>query len=431
MIGVHAVELYANREAPTGESVDVTCLIDEVAIRHGRDDSADQPEAASATFNVAVGPGAPLPTELDIGAWLVVTTMLGATSSTRFVGRVTDIAIGWDDAGINTPEAGLGQIVAVSPLADFARRIVGQEAFPQELDGARMARIFAAAGLELDPATSDPGTVELIPREAGASAALEMAQSSALSAGGLVWHTREGETRYADTEHRRGTDIELDLDACDILVTPSWQRNLSGLVNEVSIGYGFAPEGGQAPEPYTARNTDSRARFGEYAYSVTTELATLADASAAASLLLTQNGFPAWLLQALPIDVASLTTAETQALLSLDVHGLIRVSGLPVTGTTPTAIAAWVEGWNERLAWGIHELELSVSDYCRTAPPIRWDDLPAAQTWNATPGTWDDAACTGAPLADLGRWNDVAATTRWDQVSTELAWDEAAEGVPT
>jgi hypothetical protein len=427
VIGVHEVLIYTDREAPVGEPLDVTCLADEVSIVHGRSDVASQPEASSATVAVTVGPGAPLPPEVDIGAWLIVTTTVDGETFVRFTGRITDLAIGWDDAGTNTPEAGVGQIVAVSVLADYARAVVGAEPMPQELDGARVARAFALAGLVLNPATSDPGTVQINPRDIDARAALEVAQDAATSAGGLVWETREGEIRYADTEHRRGADIDLDLDACDLWVSPTWSRNVGGVVNEITVGYGTDQE------TYAASNPESVERFGRYAYSVTTELAEWTDAAATASLILVQNAAPAWQLNALPVAVSDLDGAATRALLALDVHSLVRVAGMPATGATPTAFAAWVEGWTERLAFGAHDVELTVSDYCRTSPPPRWDDLDPALTWNATDPaiTWDAIACTGGPLPDLGRWDDVAATTRWDMVDPALDWDEATAGVPT
>jgi len=409
---------------------DVSCLVDEVSIVHGRPDASSQPDASAATLEITVGPGAPLPDAVDIGAALTVDTVVDGATFRRFTGRVTDLNLGWDDAGPDTPDSGVGQLVAVSVLADYTRRVVGAEPFPQELDGARVARVFALAGLVLSPITSDPGTVAVIPRDVDARAALEVAHGTADSAGGLVWQTRAGDIRYADTEHRRGIAVTLDLEACDILVTPTWARTLAGLVNEITMGYGVAPEdGGEAPTLHTV-NADSQAKWGRYGYSVTTELAEWGDAFAATALILAQNAGPVWMLNALPVDVAGLSGPETRALMALDVHSLVRVTGLPYAGSAPSAIVAWVEGWSERLAFGVHEMELTVSDYCRTAPPPRWDDVPAGTTWDTVTGTWDGWACTGSPTPDLGRWNDVPASTRWDTVPPEVDWDETGAGVP-
>lgn len=427
MIGTHEVFVYPDRDAPTGTPVDIACLLDSVSIRYGRTDTANQPDPASATLDVTIGPGAPLPAIVDIGAWIIIDTVLAGTRYRRFTGRVTDLAIGWDDAGKGTPDAGVGQIIAVSVLADYTRRVVGDEPFPQELDGSRVARVFALAGLTLNPATSDPGTVEIIPRDIDRRAALEVATDTANSAGGLIWETRTGDIRYADSEHRRNAPLALDLDACDILVTPTWLRNISGLVNQISMGYGVKPEAPaegestEAPRLY-AEAPESVTRFGRYEYSVTTELARLEDAQEAAWLILAQNSYPIWMLQALPVDMAGLSQAETATLLTAELHTLIRVTGIPSTGVTPTSAYAWVEGYTERLAWGIHEIELVVSDYCRTAPPPRWNDVTADVLWDTARGNWNAAACFG-PIPSLGRWDDMPANTRWDDYPAK--WDEA------
>jgi hypothetical protein len=415
----------------SGGAVDLSCWVDDVSIAHGRSETTGQPEGSAATLNLTAGPDDPLPAELDVGAVVTVVTQLPVADpdtgtpveSMRFSGRVTDVAMGWDDAGTATPSAGVVQVVAVSPLADLGRRVVGAEPFPQELDGARVARVTALAGVTLDPAFSDPGTVQILPRDIDAQAALDVAHGTAQSAGGLLWQTRNGEIRYADADHRRGIPVSLELDACDVLVTPTWVRNLDGLVNAVSIGYGVAPEGGEQPR-YTATDPASITDLGRYGYDFTTELAALADAQAMGNLLLTRNNRPAWVMSALPVGMADLSDTDTAHLLKLDMHSLVRITGLPSLGTAPTTVNLWVEGWTERLAWGVHDFELAVSDYCRTAPPPRWDDLSPAWTWDTVDPalTWNATTCLGPPI-DTGRWADVSASLRWDDTPTDTTWD--------
>lgn len=415
MIGTHTVIVGG---------VDISCLVDSGSIAHGRDDTTGQPEASAVTVDITVGPGTPLPDAVDIGARITIDTALGATVSRRFTGTVTDLSLGWEEAGEDTPDTGTGRIVAVGPLADYGRRVVGAVPFPQELDGARVARIFSLAGLVLDPAYSDPGTVQVIPRDVDARSALEVATDTATSAGGMIWETKAGDIRYADAEHRRNIATTLDLDACDILVTPTWTRNTGGLVNDLTLTYGVQPDGeGDETQPvYQAANAASKARYGRYEYSATVELANLADVTAAANLILVQNARPVWLLERLPVDVAGLTQAETTTLLGLEMHSLIRVNALPTTGPTPVNVVMWIEGWTETFGWGVHDIELWVSDYCRTSPPPRWNDVDPALTWDAAVGTWDDAACMGPPV-DYGRWDDTSASTRWNQVPAATTWD--------
>jgi hypothetical protein len=321
-------------------------------------------------------------------------------------------------------------VVAVSTLGELGRRIVGDEPWPQELDGARALRILRLAWPTLPAANVDPGIYQVIPRDVDRQDALGLVHEAAEAGGGLLW-ARADDTmpRYADFEHRRGTLAALELDACDVLASPTWTRDLGGLVNYVSLTYGVAPvdppEGAPTEAPsLTSRNQSSVDRFGEYGYSATLALALQADAQARADLITTRNGTPAWLLSDLPVDIRGLTTAELETLLALDMHDLILLTGLPAAGSAPTSTYVWVEGWTENLAAGDHALTLSVSTYCATAPPVRWDDVPVETTWDTADPTWtwDSVVCIG-PIPNRGRWNDVPATTRWNDVSPAITWD--------
>jgi hypothetical protein len=315
-------------------------------------------------------------------------------------------------------------------MADLGRRVVGDAPWPQELDGARVARVMLAAGVDLDPSFSDPGTVKILARDVDAQPALDVAREVASDAGGILWHTRDGDVRYADADHRRGTQPSLALDACDLLVTPTWRRTTEGLINEVSLGYGPEPEGGEQAR-YVTEAPASVERYGRYAYTAGTQLALAEDAAEAAQLLMVRNVSPVWIMAALPVATDSLDVDTYTALLSLDVHGLVVLTGLPAVGNAPTSAVLWVEGWKETLAYGVHELELTVSGYCRTAPPPRWDDLSPAITWDTADAslTWDDLACLGPP-ASGGRWTDIPASLRWSQIPPTVTWDTWGTGPP-
>jgi hypothetical protein len=126
----------------------------------------------------------------------------------------------------------------------------------------------------------------------------------------------------------------------------------------------------------------------------------------------------------LPVDVKSLADLDYEALLNLDMHSLITLTGLPVIGTAPTTASLWVEGWKETLTWGAHEIELVVSGYCRTVPAPRWNDVDPAWKWDtlAAALTWDAATCIGPPL-NIGRWDDQPASLRWNQIPPSKTWN--------
>jgi len=427
MIGTPTVllsPLTADAGTSWGPAVDITCLVDSVAIRHGRDDTTSQPQASTATLDISLDTDTDAqPSGLDVGAKIEVRVTVSGTSYTRFVGRVTDTSVGWDDYGPDTPNRPVLQVLAASELAELGRRVVGDVPWPQELDGARVARILSAAGTVTNPANNDPGRATILARDVDSQPALDLAYAVAIDASGLVWQSRGGEVRYADSEHRRGVTSTLTLDACDVLVTPVWQRTTDGLLNSVTVVYGVAPDGGERPA-YSAISQASRDRYGRYEQSLTTQLAALADAQALALLLTTRNNTPVWVMEALPVDVVGLSTADTQALLALEVHSLIELTGMPAIGTVPTTTMLWVEGWSEALRYGEHELTLSISGYCRTVPPPHWDDVPTSVSWD-TVGTmtWDAASCMG-PLPVRGdRWDDQPASVRWDQLTPAQTWD--------
>jgi hypothetical protein len=342
MIGDHTVTLLPLGSAP----VDITCLVDQVAIRHGRDDPDSQPEPSSATLDLSPAADVDtMPGLLEIGAGIRVDTTTITATYTRFVGRVTDLSYGWEDAGEATPDRPQGQVIAVGPMADLGRRIVGDAPWAQELDGARVANVLAAAGVVLDPAYSDPGTVQILPRDVDSQPALEVAKGTAESANGLVWETRAGEIRYADADHRRGIAVALALDACDVLVTPTWKRSTEALLNRVSLGYGPVPEEGEQAR-YVADRPESVARYGRYELTTETELATEADATALGDLLLTRNSSPVWIMSELPVDMKGLDAGQTDALLGMDMHSLVVLTGLPSAGAAPTTAQLWLEGWS-------------------------------------------------------------------------------------
>lgn len=422
MIGAYTVGV-----TPQGSAVvtDITCLCTEITIQHGRDEPTGQPDASTATLEMLLT-DTQLPSALEVGSTVQISTMLtgDVAPRIRFKGRISDISLAWEDRGEETPDSGTAQVMAVSFLADLGRRVVGDLPFPQELDGARVARVYQlATGTPLNPVTSDPGIVQVIPRDIDSTDALSVIGETAESASGMLWELRTGEIRYADSEHRRNAPSALTLDACDVEITPQWVRSVQGLTNSVSIGYGVPPEGGGDQSRFDAEDPVSIARFGEYAFTAATQLARLADAQSLAGLLLARNSSPVWVMESLPVNVLDLDRARTEALLGLDVHSLITLTGLPqIAPTAPTTAHLWVEGWTERLTYGDHQLDLTVSGYCRTAPAPRWVDVPLAYAW-ADMGalTWRDATCLGPPV-ESGRWADVPASLRWNQVPPTTTW---------
>ena len=413
-------ELY-NAGAAIATADAIECEVLHASIRHGRDDPTSQPTADSATLEL-VGE---LPAAAVIGAAVTVHAIdpSDAAEYDRFAGRITDVAIGWDSVDVPT-----ATLIAVGELADMGRRVIGDAPYPAELDGTRVNRAIAAAGVATDPIRSDPGYLTVLARDVDAKPALTIATDAAYDGGGIVWQATDGAVLYADAFHRRAPDLALELVACDLPLTLAWSQTLEGLANDVAVRYGVPAGGGEQPE---VRDDDpsSIATYGTHAASLTTRIADVDDATERVNLILARQAAPAWVLSRLAFELQSpaVAAALTSDLLGLEVHDLLNVTGMPAGAPMPSAFV-FVEGWTETLEPGRWALELVVSDYCRTAPAPQWDDTDPAWTWDTLDPamTWDAITCLPPYLPGYpDRWVDVPSSQRWDTVGS-VKWDEWA-----
>jgi len=404
------------------EGVAVECNVLHAVIRHGRDDATSQPEADAATLEL-VGE---LPASAVIGARLTVLASVPWETGPgyeRFAGRITDVLIGWDDVDVPT-----GTLIAVGELADMGRRVIGAAPYPAELDGTRVNRAIGAAGVSTDPIRSDPGYLTVLARDVDAQPALVVAGDAAYDGGGMVWQATDGAVLYADAFHRRAAAIALELVACDLPLSLTWSQGLEGLANDVSVRYGIAVGGGDQPE-VTADDPSSIAAYGTHAASLTTRIEAESDAQERANLILARQAAPAWVLSSLAFELTSpgIGFALTSALLRLEMHDLLNVTGMPAGAPMPGAFV-FVEGWSETIdGTGAWRLELLVSDYCRTAPAPQWDESSPGWLWDTIDPalTWDSVTCLPPFLAGYpDRWVDVPSSQRWDNLDPLIEWDE-------
>jgi len=404
----------------SGGSSNLSCEIVTATIHHGRSDPDVQPEASSVTGEFRVSAYdedrlANLVFGADCAVWVWVWDPM-PFQRMRFRGTLTDIRLGWE-----SPDMIAGQFVAVSDLAIMGRRIIGDEPWPQETDGARAWRAINLAGVRTVQAQSDPGTVQVLARDVDAQPALDVAGDAALAGAGYLWNDRSGSVLYADAEHRRNAPVAVELDACELPLSVEWDQNMDGLVNDARVRWGIAPDGGDQPEVHVS-NQASIDALGLFGASLSTTLATVQDAQARAGYIVARQAQPVWgfVGETFQLDTRLLDAPTITALLDLEVGSLIRVTGLPA-GSPYTSALLWVEGWVETITGSSWELALATSDYCRSAGTVRWDETDPAVTWdNIGTQAWDTATCL-PPRPSTGRWNDVPASLRWDLASG--TWD--------
>lgn len=180
-----------------------------LVIRHGRQNSTEQPSPNSAVFSIGpipvfepADPEAGYPWVPTVGMTVQIDIAYPGSLGVipHFVGTCTDItaAMAVDAAG---QDVNVMQIVAVSSgLGRMARTKVGDIPWPTELDGIRIARLIELAGVPLG--TIDDGQVTVNARDVDAQYSLELAARTASECFGVLIDNRDGSVGYHDNKHR-------------------------------------------------------------------------------------------------------------------------------------------------------------------------------------------------------------------------------------
>lgn len=260
-------------------------------------------------------------------------------------------------------------------------------------DSAHDSWSMQVSAVTLTPVTVDEsgyveqlgGTVQVLPRDVDRQPVLGLLTELATAARGLVLDLRDGRIGYADADDRRGTTPALTLTAAETITGTEWAATLEGVVNDVTVTYGTAPEGGQAPS-VQVRDEASIAAYGSFGVSLSTQLAAAADATRTARRIVGLGAQPAYRMPRLLVDLLRTVTdpAKRLAILEFDQGAQLAVDGFPTSG--PLAAARlWVEGWTEEVTATAWRVDLQVSSYLAGGPGIAYLDIPDALTFDAVP----------------------------------------------
>jgi hypothetical protein len=272
----------------------------------------------------------------------------------------------------------------------------------------------------------------VLPRDVDATTALALLQELAAATGAAVYDTPDGTVVYQALSGRawpvfalrwRDFDRALTWDLVDPDLTwsgpqpsweqaspeaerpltipceviewePVWESTESAVINEIRVGYGAADAGAEQP---SVRLSDQPSidRHGRRYLSLATELATQADATARAGLILTTQARERWSLGSVVVDLADLGRATRKQVIGLTCGRHVIVAGLP----QPAPAVAWsgiVEGWtytqDDAGSGPVTRMTLSLSDPAMSLATFPWSASPIAYTWDEHPRivTWDD-----------------------------------------
>lgn len=416
---------------------DISCLVDSVAIRWGREDFTDDGfTPATCTVNLEAGdlPGFFPPPTLVIGSWVLVWVLdpVGGAKRARFAGRITDISWQWSARGDETPLLAGVRVQAASRAAELARTTL--DALPSyaptvlpegiALDQAITALsqktgVYYPALTVTGPADDAPGqgTLALWPNKAAgwnvASFYLELADHM----DGRVWERCGTQSVIYSTSSGQGQTLgapgvaasAFTLDACDLLADVAWTMTAE-IINLVrfTAPYTTVP----IVNPITIGNYVGDGRFGYwFAADAIFWPAGPAPGSQNAAYRMglartSRRAFPQWLASALAIDTAHITAAKYSALLRAEPMSTFRINNLPAWAGTPGPTDYMrVEGWAETFSADVegnpvHDFAVHVRAGIGTylEPPLppsagyQWDDVYASVLWDSVAPaiTWND-----------------------------------------
>jgi hypothetical protein len=358
-----------------GAAIPLAGVLAELTIRHGRADVFDSPTAASFQATLLDRSHA-FVKAFRTGASLVFNARDGAGAPfPRFTGRVTDATLEVDDLAIT----------AIGPYASLATRRVGAVDYPQEAWSARIARIFADAGVNpgayvLEPDPDFDPVVAARPHDVGDLPTLpEVLEDAAATVGCAIADLPDGRTLVQALGSRVYAN-QFPLDPAQVEYAPAWTLALPG-ANIVTVAYA-------AGGSITKQETPSVALYGPRSETLTTAIVDANLAGIRCTERLARAAYPHWQVPSAP------------SLIPLD----LRIGRQLILSSTPAAAPfdPWfpvLEGWTDVIsadADGLDwRMELNLSDPLLSGVTIPWNAVPltAAYHWNTINQAvaWKDA----------------------------------------
>lgn len=311
-------------------------------------------------------------TRLQVALSPAVCVLLGLDpdDGIRFTGEVTDPTV--------AHRTRLTAAACAGRLGRGNRMPVDGVTWPVEFDGARAARILAAAGVDLQVGDIDPGTFELAPptRPETAANLIDAATASSL---GMLLEQPSGYLDWHDAEHRRDPVVAVSLAAGNLFRDTTWSQRVGSLVNDLDV----TTAAGVLVSVVDTESSDPN-RYGPWPGSLDTILTNPLDAYSIGVDIVGRRADPSWLLPDLQVDLMRTIPLDRLAgVLALRCGSLLEVTDLPAD--FPNDGRMFVEGYVETATPRTWSLALSVSDRLQSGVGIRWVDWPDSDDYQ-----WSD-----------------------------------------
>jgi hypothetical protein len=227
-----------------------------------------------------------------------------------------------------------------------------------------------------------PGNYELHSQTGVSDTVYDLVSAAATSGLGYIYEDAEGRIGYADSTHRTNylaTYGYVDLDGNHAFGSGLQIVKRAGDVrNALTVLYGA-----DSDQVATDSDSDSIALYGELAAEVETTLRHLADAEDQAEFYLSLRAYPQYQLNTIsfPIGSSEIDNADRNSLLSVFMGMPLNIVNLPANMGNGE-FQGFVEGWTWTASLNSLTLTLNVSPIAYSLQAMRWNDVPAVETFN-------------------------------------------------
>jgi hypothetical protein len=376
-----------------------------LTITSGRTDIYSQPIAGYCNLTLIETSEASVPFEINDAVTIEVQDS-SATFVNLFGGFITDLGITVRNSGSTATSQEI-KIVAVGALARLSRAVyVGN--FPHQFDGDRILELLegvlfnqwnevpAALTWATYEATTQwqdaentglgeidtPGDYELHSESNLNDTVYNLASRFATSGLGYLYEDAQGRIGYADSTRRAqylATEGYVDLDGNDAIGPAlSILKRAGDVRNSITIAYGS-----QGNQSITDSDPDSISLYGQLATTIPTTLRNQNDAEDQAEFYLEIRAYPQFALRQITFPVASpeIPDAERDDLLNVFMGEALNITNLP-SNMVNGEFQGFVEGWTWTASLNQLNLTLNVSPLAFSLQAMRWNSVPATESWN-------------------------------------------------
>lgn len=381
-----------------------------LTITSGRTDIYSQPYAGYCNVELINLDQSPINIDVNDAVVIKVKDSTG-TYVNLFGGDVTDIDVEVRSAGSN----GIQESIKITALGALSKlpKILTEGVLSRANDGDQIYAILSAllfgtwnsvpAALEwedYDPTTTwanaentglgdidRPGDYDLAARSADTIDVYSLVSALATSGLGYLFEDQSGRIGYADSTHRSqylAANGYVEVTGNHALAAGiRTSKRIGDLRNKVTVQ-------AHSNAQRTATDADSIALYGEQAQLIQTSLHDANDAQTQADFYLSLRAYPQDQFRAItfPLTNPEIDDSDRDNLLNVFMGQPLDITDLP-TNMVDGRFQGFVEGWTFSAGYNRLDLTLVLSPIAYSLQAMKWENVPATETWNTISPTLD------------------------------------------